>query len=693
MSNSSLVQPHHLDRKAVIYIRQSTGHQVLSNVESRKLQHAMREHARRLGWDDHRVEIVEADTGVSAQSTAGRVGYKNLLSEVALGQVGMVLSYESARLSRNCSDWYPLLDVCAFKDCLIADRDGVYDPATPNGRLLLGMKGILSEVELHTLRGRLIAGVQNKARRGELALALPAGFVRLEDGRGVKDPNVQVQEAINLVFGSFLELKSSAKVVRHFTEHGLLIPRRHRNEETVWRPPSLAAVVTILHNPAYAGAFVYGRTQTVRKLGGDGARPQQRRREMTQWRVIVKDRYPAYVSWETFEQIQATLRDNYAEYDRNKTRGVPREGAALLHGLTYCGECGHKMVVQYKGGARYLCNYNRQQHQMRVCQYLPADAVDQVVVEAFFKALAPAELDLYEQAVQARSAQWSEVDAAQERELQRLRYEAHLARRQYDRVDPDNRLVAGELERRWEDTLRALREAEERIERARKDRDKVVPLHVPRDLRAAFTSLGESLPTLWEHPTLRRAQRKALLRCLIDKVVLRRLEQRDRVQTRIVWRGGEVTELDVPVPVGSVRDLSNFAQMEAEILEREASGTSDEEIARQLTERGMRSPQHDALLPSTVKSIRLKHQRFHRYRGPRPRRVEGFLTVSQVAHTLCVTAHWLYHLIRRGVLDIDRDPATGLYLFPDRPETIDDLRRLQDGTIHKVSYRREHQHA
>lgn len=686
MTSSGLVQPHHVDRKAVIYIRQSTGHQVLSNVESRKMQHAMRDHARRLGWADSRVEVVEADTGVSAQSTAGRDGYKNLLSEVALGHVGIVLSYESARLSRNCSDWYPLLDVCAFKDCLIADRDGVYDPGTPNGRLLLGMKGILSEVELHTIRGRLIAGVQNKARRGELALALPAGLLRLEDGRAVKDPNLQVQHAIDLVFRSFLEMKSGAKVVRHFNEHGLRIPRRHRNEETVWRPASIAVVVAILKNPAYAGAFVYGKTRSVRKFDGDQvrARPQQRRREMNEWSVIVKDRYPAYVSWQTFEQIQAMLRDNHAEYDRNKTRGVPREGDALLQGLTYCGECGHKMVVQYKGGARYLCNYHRQQRGMPVCQYLPADAIDRVVVEAFFQALAPAELDVYEQAMQARRAQWSEVEAAQERELQRLRYEANLARRQYDRTDPDNRLVAGELERRWEAALCALREAEQRTVSARQDRDKIVPIAVPRELRAAFSSLGESLPQLWDQPTLGRAQRKALLRCLIDKVVLRRLEPRDHVHTRIVWRGGEVTELDVVVAIKSVRDLSGFEQMEARILELEASGQSDEQIARLLTEDGFRSPKHDVLLTSTVKTLRLKHRRYHRYRGPRPRQVDGFLTVPQIAQALGVTAHWLYHLIRRGVIEIIRDPDTRLYLFPDRPETIDELRRLQVGAIAHV---------
>ena len=326
MSTTPMVQPHHLRRKAVIYIRQSTGHQVLTNIESRQLQHAMREHAHHLGWPDERIEVVETDMGRTAQSTARRDGYKALLAEVALGQVGMVLSYESTRLSRNCTDWYPLLDLCAYNQCLIADRDGVYDAATPNGRLLLGMKGIVSEVELHTLRGRLIAGVQQKAQRGDLALALPAGLLRQDDGVVVKDPDRAVQHAIGLVFQTFLERRSASQVVRLFRDQGLRLPRRHRNCETVWRTPTVAAVIAILRNPAYAGTFAYGKTQS--QVPPGGGRPQQRQRPFSQWKVIVHNRYPAYITWQTFERIQAIVDDNYATYAQNKRRGIPRQGAA-----------------------------------------------------------------------------------------------------------------------------------------------------------------------------------------------------------------------------------------------------------------------------------------------------------------------------------------------------------------------------
>jgi DNA invertase Pin-like site-specific DNA recombinase len=638
----------------------------------------MREHARHLGWPEERIEVVETDLGRSAQSTAGRDGYKALLAEVALGQVGIVLSYESTRLSRNCTDWYPLLDLCAYNQCLIADRDGVYDAATPNGRLLLGMKGIVSEVELHTLRGRLIAGVQQKAQRGDLALALPAGLLRQDDGVVVKEPDRAVQHAITLVFQTFLERRSASQVVRLLRDQGLRLPRRHRNRETVWRSPTVAAVIAILRNPAYAGTFAYGKTQT--QVPPGGGRPQQRRRPLAEWKVIVHDRYPAYVTWETFARIAALLDDNYAAYEHNRRRGVPRHGAALLQGIVYCGRCGHKMMVQYKGGNEYLCNYLRGQTQAPVCQRVPADPVDQQVVAAFFEALAPAELDLYDHALAQRRQQQQEVDRAQQYALQRLEYEADRARHRYEQVDPAYRLVAAELERRWEAALQALQEAQAQYTRGRQAPEDVLRRTLSPALRETFSTVGQALPTLWHQDTLSRAQRKALLRCLIEKVVVDR-QVPDTIATRIVWRGGAVSELAVPCTVGTLRDVTGFAQIEAQILRLEAQGHSDEAIAERLTSQGFRSPQRPRVLASTVQTIRLRHGRLHRYRGPRPRRVPEFLTVSQLATALGVKAHWLYHLISRGRIIVGRDEASGLYLFPDRPETLEALRQLRDGQV------------
>src|SRR5262245_38720103 len=311
--------------------------------------------------------------------------------------------------------------------------------------------------------------------------------------------------------------------------------------------PTVAAVIAILRNPAYAGTFAYGKTQS--QVPPGGGRPQQRRQPLSQWKVIVHDRYPAYITWETFERIQGIVDDNYATYEHNKRRGIPRQGAALLQGLVYCSRCGHKMVVQYKGGNQYLCNALRWQAQDPVCQRLRADPVDQQVVGAFFAALAPAELDLYEHARAQRRQQQVEVDRAQHYTLQRLEHAAEQARRRYEEVDPAYRLVAAELEQRWEAALQALQEARAQYARLQRrsepDQDSMA---IPPALRDAFRSLGQSLPTLWHQDTFSRAQRKALLRCLIDKVVLERRAP-DTIAARIVWRGGAISELAVPCTV------------------------------------------------------------------------------------------------------------------------------------------------
>src|SRR5881296_1332995 len=460
MTTCELVTPQHLARKALIYIRQSSPQQVLSHQESLRLQYALKDRAVSLGWRPDDVVIIDRDLGLTATSAQHREGFKDLLAQVTLGQVGIILSFDVTRLARNCSDWYPLLDVCGYRGCLIADRDGIYDPGSANGRLLLGLKGQLSELELHTIRTRMTAGLLNKAQRGELALALPIGLVRNAIGTVHKDPNREIQDRLALIFTTFLRLRSASKVLQFLNTHDLCLPRRDRFGDVVWKKPTVAAILQILKNPAYAGAFVYGKTRSLRKDPGS-PHTQEVRLPMDQWKIRVNDVYPAYISWETFEHIQDMLADNYAAYDRNKSRGVPRDGAALLHGIVYCGECGHKMVVQYKNGTRYLCNYLRQQYHVPVCQYIHADPVDVQVVEAFFQALSPVELDIYAAAVATQQAMAQQIAHAHQQHLERLRYEAQLSQRQFNRVDPDNRLVAAELEKRWEAALAELNRAEE----------------------------------------------------------------------------------------------------------------------------------------------------------------------------------------------------------------------------------------
>ena len=329
---SELVTSTHLERRAVVYIRQSTPHQVVSNQESLRLQYALRQRARDLGWHEADIDVIDADLGLSGASAAGRSGFKELVGRVGLSEVGLILSIDVTRLARNCSDWYPLLDICGLRGCLIADRDGVYDPGSANGRLLLGLKGTISELELHTIRSRLTAGLIAKAERGELALTLPVGLVRDPSGVVVKDPDMAVQERLGLVFQTFLKVRTVAKVMRVLNERGLDLPRRDRHGDLRWVRATVSAVSAILKNPAYAGAFVYGRTRTrpARREGGTSAKVPQ---PIEDWRIVVKDRYPSYVDWPTYEKIRRIVSDNRAEYMRTRTRGAPRNGELLLHGI------------------------------------------------------------------------------------------------------------------------------------------------------------------------------------------------------------------------------------------------------------------------------------------------------------------------------------------------------------------------
>jgi DNA invertase Pin-like site-specific DNA recombinase len=682
MSMPETVQPAHLSRLAVVYVRQSSPHQVLTNRESLKLQYDLQHKASAAGWPTNQIRIIDTDLGRTARSSAGRLGFQELVTLVNQELVGIIFAYDVTRLARNCTDWYRLLDLCAWRGCLVGDQDGIYDPATPNGRLILGLKGLISELELHTIRSRLTAGLLKKAQRGELALQLPIGLVRDRLGRVSKHPNQEVQDRLDLVFTAFLQVKAASKVVRYFNDHDLLLPRRDRFGDLVWRKPTTPAVLATLKNPAYAGAFVYGRTRAVPRADAPEERVQKPL-PVQEWKIRIPDQYPAYISWATFETIQAMIRDNHAEYDRNKTRGVPRPGTALLHGILSCGECGHKMVVQYKKGTRYLCNYLRQQYQVPVCQNLPGDAVDRCVAQAFFDVLSPMELDLYGKAVAGLCQDAEQRQQAQQQQLERLRYQARLAERQYNQADPDNRLVAAQLEKRWEAALRELQDAEEKFQAQQQQPQ--LPEALSPEERDAFLQAGKNIPQWWRQGQLSPQQQKSFLRCLIDKVVAHRSAP-DTIQVRIVWRGGETTTKNVPVTVGALTRLSGGAEMKQEILELAKEGKADEEIATLLTKKGYRSPKHDAVLPSTVRIVRLKQRLFRKRSQSHPRRIPAHLTVPQVALSLGITPHWIYDRIHNGTIEVTRDAETNLYLFPDKPETIALFKQLLAGNFQKLRF-------
>ncbi len=688
MSMPETIQPTHLHRLAVVYVRQSSPHQVLANTESLKLQYDLQDKASAVGWPTHQIRIIDTDLGRTGRTRVGRPGFQELVALVNQELVGIIFAYDMTRLARNCTDWYQLLDLCGYRHCLVGDQDGVYDPATPNGRLILGLKGLISELELHTIRARLTAGLLKKAQRGELALQLPIGLVRDTLGRVSKHPNQEVQGRLDLLFTTFLQVKSACQVVRYFNDHDLLLPRRNRFGDLIWRRPTTPAVLSTLKNPAYAGAFVYGRTRTAPKADA----PQERTQKplpLEEWKIRLPDRYPAYISWATFETIQGMIRDNHSEYDRNKSRGVPRPGKALLHGIVFCGECGHKMVVQYKKGTRYLCNYLRQQYGVPVCQNLPGDPIDDYVVGAFLDVLSPVELDLYSKAVAALRQDDDQLRQAQQQQLQRLRYQARLAERQFNQADPDNRLVTAELENRWEAALRELKEAEEKFPAEQQPR---LPETLSPQEREAFLQAGKDIPQLWRQGRLSPQQKKAFLRCLIDKVVAHR-SARDTIRVRIVWKGGETTTKDIPVTVQALARLSDGDEMKQEILKLAKTGKSDEEIAALLTEKGHRSPKHDAVLPSTVRIVRLKERLFRKRSQSHPRRIPGYLTVPQVARAAGLTPHWIYDRIHNGAIEVARDTKTNLYLFPDQPHTITQFEQLRAGKLQKLRFQGGYQDA
>lgn len=673
MITCEIIQPQHLQRRAAVYLRQSSPQQVLHHTESLKLQYALRERALQYGWAENAIDVVDTDLGVTGSTSVGRVGFQELVTQVTLGHVGIIFAYDVTRLARNCTDWYQLLDLCGYRQCLVGDQEGIYDPATPNGRLILGLKGMMAELELHTIKARLQAGLINKARRGELVLSLPVGLVRDLAGRVVFHPNAEVRDRLAFVFATFLRVKSIHGVVREMAAADLLLPRRDRGRDDgaiVWRRPTAAAISSLIRNPAYAGTFVYGRTRFVPRVPGG----PKRKHPMTpeQWQFMVPDKYPAYIDRDAYATIQGILRDNFLEYERRQSRGVPRAGAALLQGIVYCGHCGRKMTVEYQAAARYICNSHKMQLGGTECQRLPMTPIDDGVVEHFWAALAPAELAAFDEALAAFDEQQRQLDRTRQQQLQRLRYEAQLAEKQYRLVDPENRLVAAELERRWELALQAVQQ----VEAAQVTKESVDPL--TSDLRRQWAEARPTLRALWDEGQLSNIRKKELLRVLIDKVVLKR-PAADRCEVRIVWKGGDWTSVTLSLPVVTYAEMANGDALIREVLRRAREGQSDEHIATELTAAGYHAPLKRSLSAASVARIRYKHAiispktEFLRHGLP------GWITVGQAMERLGEQKAWGYYLIRQKRLIVIRDPEIGLYLIRNDKRTLKELKEVLRG--------------
>jgi DNA invertase Pin-like site-specific DNA recombinase len=666
------ITPQHHARRAYVYIRQSTAKQVRENRAGQENQYALVERAVALGWSPERVVVIDDDLGQSGQD-GQRAGFREVVAAVSLGHVGIIFAYEASRLARNNADWYTLLDLATRSGTLIADADGIFDPRDYNDRLLLGLRGMLSEAELHLLRLRMDAGRLRQVEQGTYRQHLPTGLIRLPDGRVVKDPDQQVQHAIELVFSRFASAGSCQQVLRSFRTDGLLLPRHQTSGlhagQLLWKRPNEAAIYDILRNPAYAGAFVYGR-----RTGHPDRRPGQRGRlrhkEQADWTVIRQEVYPAYISWEQFVTNQARMTDNANNYAR-RTRGVPRQGAALLAGLVVCGHCGRQMRAIYKPQVRYVCNALGKTFGAPMCLHLDGASIETAVLDAFFAALAPAELDLLEEVLAAHQAEEKLRTRQHAEQIARAEYEARLAQKQYDAVDPENRLVAAELERRWEQALQQVTAAREAADQAAATTP--TPRLDPR-LQAQLRDLGPRMPELWTSGRLTVVQQKEILRSLIRRIILSR-PAADAIGIKIVWVSGAISPLSVCPPIWRTADLTAYDQLVERIGELSRAGYPDQEIARQLAGEGFHAARSDTLTKTVVGKIRRKlgHGSLtDRFRHQA--QIDGQWTVYGLARELAVERDWLYRRIYRGTLPAERHPTTGHYLIADDPDLLAHLR-------------------
>jgi len=678
----SKVSIHHLERSAYVYVRQSTQKQVRDNHASQENQYALLERAIELGWREERVRVIDDDQGISASSSGGRDGFKELVGEVSLGHAGIVLAYEASRLARNNSDWYALLDVAAVRGTLIADSEGVYDPADYNDRLLLGLRGMMSEAELHLFRLRLEAGRQRQIEQGTYRQILPTGLVRLEDGRVVKDPDVHIRRTIELVFERFEELGTGQKAMRSLKDDGILLPRKQvaglNAGELVWKRPSVYAIYAILHNPAYAGVFAYGRTTE-----NPDKRPGQSRRirlPIEEWATIHHGVYPAYISWERFLENQERLVDNAADNEYRR-RGAARDGTALLAGIAVCGACGRKMCVAYKGNHRYVCHALSETYREPMCMSIPGKSVDEAVVAAFFEAIRPAELDLLEEVLSEQGNARERLQRQHTDRVKRAEYEARLAQKRYRSVDPENRLVAAELEKGWEEALRALTEARETAERFARTPPAV---GLEPELRAQLEDLGRRLPELWESGRLSPSQKKELLRSLIARVVLARPEQ-DIVEAKVVWVSGAYSVLRVRPPLlHRMTQLGNYEELVDRILKLAVEGHKDTEIARRLTEEGFRSARVPYIDSDLVARIRTQRgQPSLTSSQYRQEKIDGRWSVPGLARRFGLDESWLRKQLAAGRLPAEHHPTTRRWLIEDDPELPALIEKLL-ATDHRV---------
>ena len=585
MNESRKVQPHHLERAAYLYVRQSSMRQVIENIESTKRQYALRARATALGWSDDQVIVIDSDQGESGASAAWREGFQRLVSDVGMGQAGIVMGLEVSRLARNNADWHRLLEICALADTLILDEDGVYDPANFNDRLLLGLKGAMSEAELHVLKARLRGGILNKVRRGEYRCALPTGFVYDGAANVVLDPDSQIRETIAYFFDTFSRVGSACQTVKVFRDEGLRFPSRLRNRDVVvFRPLTASTAIRTLHNPRYAGAYAYGRRRYRR--AADGKKVQQER-DCNDWLACIPDAHPGYIAWDRFQENLKLLERNGRGYDVARA-SPPREGAALLQGRAVCGRCGQHMRVRYaarRGGleAWYVCDRAHGNSAAPNCQSIAGGPIDEAIGALVVEKMTPAAVELaFEIRAEIESRQ-EEADQLRCRAIERAQVDADLAQRRFMLVDPGNRLVADTLESEWNDKLRTLARAREDRERGRQEDERLIGDAVRERLIAMTTDFKQ----LWADPGTPNRERKRMLDHIIEDATLVKLPAEGTTRVHVRFKGGRTETVTTLNPKSSAQQVKTQPKI-VELVDKLLDEHIYSEIADLLNEQGIR---------------------------------------------------------------------------------------------------------
>lgn len=652
----------HRRRAAYLYVRQSTLHQVMNNTESTRRQYALRERAITLGWPLEAIVTIDEDLGQSGSSMTERKGFQRLVSEVGLGHVGIVMGLEVSRLARNSADWHRLLEICAWSDTLILDEDGLYDPRQFNDRLLLGLKGAMSEAELHVLRARMRGGILNKARRGELRTPLPVGFMYDEDGHVRLDADQQVQHAITALFTTFAQYGSALATVKEFRRQSWKFPRRlHKGPhkgELFWDDLHHSRVLQVLHNPRYAGAFVFGRTRTRQGLDGKVICTHTARED---WVSFVPNAHAGYISLEAYEDNQRRLRENAQAQGEERRRSPPREGPALLQGLVICGRCGNRMTIRYHARGEqlvptYVCQRVGIERGEQCCQHIPGLGVEQAISQLVLETMTPVAVEMALQVQRELHERLEDADKLRAQQVERARYAADLARRRFMKVDPENRLVADCLEAEWNAALHGVAEAQETYDRGR---------HADRDLITAeqeqrVRSLAEDFGQLWTLASMR--DRKRMLRLLIEDVTFRREAE---IVMGVRFRGGAITTVTIPLPLKSYQQRATAVEVIG-LIDELLNDFTDSQIAALLNERGWRSGTGQLFTKTIVERIR---SRRHLSSRAERLRAKGFLTLEETAKALLVSTRtvkaWEAQGLIRGYIYNERnerfyewDPAT-----------------------------------